>query len=276
MAEIINILTFHHVHPQADTLTVPPELLERTLRHLSKRYRFISQDEFSRALLEGAALPPHPLLLTFDDGYLDNFLYAYPILKKLGIPAIVFAITGLVRESGEIRTRMPGFRSHKALDRNPDPAYFVTTAEMREMEGSGLVTFESHTVTHCSCRDKSAEEVLRELEESHRFIEAFSTPREHYGFCWPKGRYDAVALEAIRHSPYDWAVSTIDGSWSRGDDRYTIRRIDASSWDGSEARYLRRLERKLSIYSLPYLSRAYTRFREYRIRRKRARKHSRD
>ena len=56
-------------------------------------WRGIGLDEAEAFLLEGAPLPPRSLLITFDDGYLDNYVYAWPILRKYGHKGVVFAVT---------------------------------------------------------------------------------------------------------------------------------------------------------------------------------------
>lgn len=56
-------------------------------------WRGIGLDEAEGFLLKGAPLPPRSLLITFDDGYLDNYVYAWPILRKYGHKGVVFAVT---------------------------------------------------------------------------------------------------------------------------------------------------------------------------------------
>ncbi|WP_456382692.1 polysaccharide deacetylase family protein [Hydrogenimonas sp.] len=270
MNDIVNILTFHHVSPHRDIMTIPPDIFEKTVARLSERYTFISYEAFRAFCFEGKPLPKKPILLTFDDGYLDNFLFAFPILKKYGIPAVLFVVTGMVERADRNRKELPCIKSHKELERNPDPRLFVNTSEIRTMESSGLMEIESHTVTHFVCKGKPFETVYEEMERSFDFIRTHTRPKERYGFCWPRGAFDETALEAIEKSPYDFAFSTIDGAFHRGDDLYTIRRVDCSSYDGDPDRYFARIRRKLAIYSNPLISRLYSDFREYRIRKKRA------
>lgn len=269
MANNVTIVTFHHIHPHPDRMTIPPELLEKVLQKMGKNHHFISYKDFIEFLFHNKRLPKKPLLLTFDDGYLDNYIYAFPILKKLKVPAVIFAITGMVETSDTCRDTMPPFKSHIDLDKNPDPAYFINTAEIEAMKKSGLVEIESHTVSHMTCRNLPYETVLKELEDSYRFITSHTRPKEVHGFCWPKGQFDETALKAIEVSPYAFAFSTTEGAYYRDDPLYTIRRIDCSAFDGNETKYLKRIQRKLAIYSMPILSKLYTEFREYRIQRKR-------
>ena len=270
MPDPVAILTFHHVLPEKDTLTIPPELFEALILFLKDHYNIISYQTFIEHLFDNKRLPGRSVLLTFDDGYLDNYLYAYPVLARHQVPAVIFAVTGQIRASDDCRTSLPFTLSHRELNRKPKPELFLNTAEIKAMESSGLVTIESHTRSHLVCSHQPYETVARELSDSFTFIKEHTTPRDRYGFCWPKGAYDDVALEAFSDSPYTFAFSTTEGAYHTGDDLRTIRRIDCSSWNGNQEEYLGRLRRKLRIYTTPLLSQWYSSFREYRIRQKRA------
>ncbi len=67
---------------------------EKQIVYLSRRYRVISLRELGGALNRGASIPAKTAVITFDDGYRDNYLKAYPILRKHGVPATIFLATG--------------------------------------------------------------------------------------------------------------------------------------------------------------------------------------
>ncbi|WP_281950396.1 polysaccharide deacetylase family protein [Nitrosophilus kaiyonis] len=268
MSNIVNILTFHHINPNRDILTIPPELLEKLIINLKKNYNFISYKDFIDFIFKNKNLPKKSILLTFDDGYLDNFIYAYPILKKYNIPAVIFIITGFIKDERINRNKLPYFKIHKELDRLPDKNLFLNINEIETMKESGLIDFDSHTVNHFVCKNKEYEDIYNEMINSYKFIKNIET-KEYYGFCWPRGAFDDIALKAIKNSPYTFAFSTIDGAFHKGDDLYTIKRIDCSSWNGNEKDYIDRVNRKLSIYSNPLISKIYSNFREFRIKIKR-------
>jgi peptidoglycan/xylan/chitin deacetylase (PgdA/CDA1 family) len=256
----ISIITFHHVHPNQDRLTVPPALFETALEEVSKRYTIISYDRFKNILFGNTKITARrQVLVTFDDGYLNNYLYAYPVIKKLQIPIVIFLVTGLIATADRMRSTMESIE-HKILWRNPDPQYFLNTAEIQNMLRSGLVSFASHSHSHLSCKNQVAEVLSKEFMESSRFLQHMGFDAPPYGFCWPRGEYDHNALRIIGDSPFTFAFSTIDGGWQRGDEVYTIRRIDCSSFSGDVADYLSRLKRKLLIYSTPIFGRWYSLF----------------
>jgi peptidoglycan/xylan/chitin deacetylase (PgdA/CDA1 family) len=263
MLNPITIITFHHISPERDHLTVPPQLLETTLLELKKRYTFISYDEFKHIAYSDMPIPNRHALVTLDDGYLDNYLYAFPILRKLSVPTVVFIVTGHVKESNRCRNSM-SFVKHKILKKHPDPNYFINTKELAQMHKSGLMAFASHTDTHLICRDKSEAELSREFEISHKKLKSWINDDPPYGFCWPAGVFDDKALTAIAQSPYKFAFSTRDGGWYRGDNLFTIRRIDCSSYSGDPRDYSFRLKKKLWIYSSKIIGRWYRTFKDIR------------
>jgi len=83
--------------------------------------------------------------VTFDDGYLDNWVHAFPVLKKLGVKAAMYLVTSLVERQALPRE---GVAVSDTRRRERDPGGFLSWAEARAMADSGLVTFGSHTHTH--------------------------------------------------------------------------------------------------------------------------------
>ena len=84
VASIVPVLMYHHVRPGAGMIATTPEHFEDQLRWLAKNgYTTLTAAQFARHL-QGEGVPRKSVLLTFDDGYLDNWVYAYPLLKKHG------------------------------------------------------------------------------------------------------------------------------------------------------------------------------------------------
>lgn len=98
------ILRYHSVSTAADGthlcldpgLAVGPEHFDRQCTYLRKHYRVIGLDEMVDRLLSGDALPPRAVALTFDDGYLDNYTRAFPILLRHGLSATFYVSTGCI------------------------------------------------------------------------------------------------------------------------------------------------------------------------------------
>lgn len=99
--ERLTVLAYHRIidasPPSFDlyrpNVSATPEMFERHIAYIVKHFNVISLEMLQDFLLTGQALPRRPLLITFDDGYLDNYTNAYPILRRYKLPAVIFLIT---------------------------------------------------------------------------------------------------------------------------------------------------------------------------------------
>jgi peptidoglycan/xylan/chitin deacetylase (PgdA/CDA1 family) len=98
VANSIPVLMYHHVSSSAGPLTISPENFESQIRWLARNgYVTLTADEFAR-FLHGFPMPRKSVLLTFDDGYLDNYVHAHPILLRYVMNAVMFLVTGRVHD----------------------------------------------------------------------------------------------------------------------------------------------------------------------------------
>jgi peptidoglycan/xylan/chitin deacetylase (PgdA/CDA1 family) len=92
------ILLYHQISPDQDNLfftkPVSPQSFEKQLEDFSRTYELLPLDKLAYYIQQRKPLPKKALAITLDDGYKDNYLYAYPILKKYHAPATVFLATG--------------------------------------------------------------------------------------------------------------------------------------------------------------------------------------
>lgn len=92
------ILVYHRVHPAPGPFMidpVPPDRFDAQMRHLARAYRPLPLAELLQRSREGT-VPAGAVAVTFDDGYADNAAHAFPILKRHGIPATIFLVTGCI------------------------------------------------------------------------------------------------------------------------------------------------------------------------------------
>ncbi len=87
---------------------------ESLVIHLAANYDVLSMDEVVECLQTGASLPPFPLVITFDDGFDSNYKLAYPILKRYGLPAIIYLATQFVDEKIPIWVDRVDYAMHRA------------------------------------------------------------------------------------------------------------------------------------------------------------------
>ena len=146
------VFMYHNIRPDAErtpdesiAFSVTPEAFEKQVKYLlSKGYTFIGLEEMENSFQKQVKFPPKPVMITFDDGYLNNYKYVFPILKKYNIKAVIFLI------AAQIGT-------------NPN---LMTWEQVLEMQKSGLVSFGSHGLNHKNIRRTEEALALQELKES--------------------------------------------------------------------------------------------------------------
>ncbi len=140
------ILTYHRVYPGHH---IDPETFEYQMRIIRERFQMLTLDEavqFARGQLE---LKKDGAAITFDDGWADNFIYAYPILKKYGVPATIFTPTSFI---GENQANREGWRAKndgaaiEELAKSGASDQFLNWNEIKNMQP--LVRVEAHGHTH--------------------------------------------------------------------------------------------------------------------------------
>lgn len=206
-ARAVPVLMYHHVTPNPGLVTVRPEIFRAQMAWLAERgYRSISCAELA-GFLAGAALPEKSVLITFDDGYLDNYVHAHPVLREYGLHAALFLVTGWLGD-GPVRPhagsagadgglpQCPNHREATALIRggNADLA-MLRWSEVAAMAAAGTFEFHSHTHRHIRWDREIADPEARraaladDLAESRATLAARIGASDH--LCWPQGYHDA-------------------------------------------------------------------------------------
>lgn len=124
-------------------------LFERKIDFLLRQgYQFIFHEELYQYMDNGTALPSKTLMLTFDDGYLDNWVIVYPILKRKGVKFTIYVSQEFVDPVESCRPTFEDVRIGKCCFEDLSILGYLSWSEMRAMESSGLVDIQSHTSTH--------------------------------------------------------------------------------------------------------------------------------
>lgn len=258
----VPVLMYHHVSAhKGDMVSVTPEVFEGQMRQMKEAgYRCLDSSELLDVISGDYSPEDRCLAITFDDGYLDNFVYAFPVLKKYGMKAIMFVVTGWVdgalKEGRKRGALVDAFkkdppthdRCKGLIEQSSFSLVSIDWDMAAEMKASGLVEIGSHTKSHRSVNRLSREEVTDELQGSKRRI------TERLGscdtLCWPKGRFTPEASDIARSLGYKAVFTTRPGVVKTGSDPFAIERIvtrDSASW----------LEKRLRIYTSPVFSRLY-------------------
>jgi peptidoglycan/xylan/chitin deacetylase (PgdA/CDA1 family) len=213
------VLNYHKVDHMNHSLSVQPPDFEQQMAFLKDNgYHTITPHEMYMAFTDGAPLPSNPVLITFDDGYADNYTYAYPILKKYGMKAAIFVITSLMGKPG-----------------------YLTWGQAAEMEASGVVSIESHTVNHGSLTELTDEQVRYELTEAKHDIEQ-RLGKEVEFLAYPTGAYNLHIASLVQEAGYKGAFTVRYGNMDRSANFYAIERVPIFHTSDTFASFLERLK----------------------------------
>jgi len=196
----IPILMYHAIADKPTTsntnLFVRPAEMEAQLKYLSENgYQTITFED-----LDYIGSYTKPIMLTFDDGYSDNYDILFPLLKKYNQKATIFMISNAV------------------WDRE-----FCNAEELKEMADSGHVSVQSHTVNHLNLTTLKKETLQYELTESITAIEDI-TGKPVIALCYPIGHNNA-AVRAAAAEHYRYAVTISSGKFVCGDDMMSMKRV---------------------------------------------------
>ena len=152
--QIVPMVMFHSVGLEAldweyHHIAEPVRAFEAKIAALSKAgFNFITWEELSQYIRGEAEIDLPAIVLTFDDGYLDNWVYAYPILKKYGAKGTIFVSPDFVDSGEQCRFNLDDVNNGRCSPDQLQPAGFLNWEEMRQMERSGVIDIQSHASTH--------------------------------------------------------------------------------------------------------------------------------
>ncbi len=169
----LRVLMYHKVSADGtrDFLTVPVEDLRRQFNHLlAEGYTPVLLSDLVKFVQHKQALPLKPVLITFDDGYRDNYTVMYPLLKELGMKANIFLVPTYVMEA----------------EANRDPQY-LNLQELQKMD-KALVEFGLHSYQHRNYKELTTRQVDDDLIQAQAWLTAHSIPFQPC-LAFPYGAY---------------------------------------------------------------------------------------
>jgi GT2 family glycosyltransferase/peptidoglycan/xylan/chitin deacetylase (PgdA/CDA1 family) len=218
------VLAFHAVSDLSDDPVlaeygVPPERFAEHLDALAQAgWRFVDLDTLLAALDGRAEMPARALLVTFDDAYLDLLSDAAPLLAERGIPAVAFALAGLIGGTNEW-DRPLGARELRLLD----------AEGLRALPASGI-EIGSHGMNHKQLPKLDPAEADREIRESAEKLEALGPSRPR-AFSYPHGEWSQEVAATAQGCGYEVAFTVTPGAVERGCNRYALPRIEVLASD---------------------------------------------
>jgi len=130
-------------------LSCPVNTFESHLRALRwAKYTAISLQHLYGYMANGQEIPSRSVVLTFDDGYLDNWVYAYPLIKKYRMHGTIFVNPDFVDPVESPRPNLEDVWKGHISSKDLPTSGFLSWREMREMEKSGCIDIQSHGMTH--------------------------------------------------------------------------------------------------------------------------------
>jgi len=184
-------------------LSVSPNLFARHLDSmLEAGYQTISLYELTMHLTIGAPLPVKPVVITFDDGYLDSYENAYPLLLERGMTATFFVSPEF------IEFQRPEYANWNML---------------REMYASGM-SIEAHGLNHRSLKNRDVDFLAWQALASIQAIEREIGRRPRF-VSYPAGEYDNLTIEVFQNSHFWAGVTTVQGTTQRSETLFRLQRV---------------------------------------------------
>ena len=198
----VPVLNYHQVNNKFNTvLTMKPANFDEQMKYLHDNdYHSITLEQFDAYMRGEGDLPDRPVLITFDDGYVDNYENAYPILKKYHMRGTIFLIINLMNTPG-----------------------YLTWDQVKEMSADGM-EFGSHTISHKPLTSFDRAGVRHELQDSKDIIEKMTGKPCHF-IAFPEGKYNDMVMEETRGAGYRYAFTVETGRDFPWDDPYDLDRV---------------------------------------------------
>lgn len=214
----IPVLMYHSIdYEKNNELRIPKEQFRGQMQYLKDNgYTTLTLNELYSFFENNMPVPDKSVVLTFDDGYADNYKNAFPIIKEFGFKATVFMITDTVDKNGA----------------------YLNSTQLKEMNAYGF-DVESHTLDHEELNKQSYAQQLNELKKSKLFLEKLLNKQVSY-IAYPVGKYNKETVKAAKESGYKMAFTT-NGTWSdKTDGIYTLDRVYISA-EAPMSEFIRRL-----------------------------------
>mgnify|MGYP001616390527 CR=1 FL=1 len=203
------ILMYHRFGYGEGSLFVTPENFERQMSYLKRRnYNVVSLRELVERIRVHEGFAPRTVAITIDDGYRDNYTYAYMALKKNNFPATIFLAVNSVGNDKD----------------------FITWAEARDLLKDNIA-LGSHTRNHAYLPSITSDAVLAdEIAGSKKIIEKNTgVPAPH--LCYPTGGFTEKVKHMAREAGYEAAFTTNRGMRGSYQDLYELKRIKVTNSD---------------------------------------------
>lgn len=197
----VPVLYYHSVEDVADNdAKVTPGKLKTDMEYIKANYTAVTLKDLYKHLAENAPIPKNALVITFDDGYQNNYTAAMPILEELGLKATLFCI---------------------GKDLNGE--YYLAPDGIKAMSDS-VFDVESHTISHPHMPEMSYDGQLKEFTDSKSLLEGI-TGKTLIATCYPFGEYNDDTIKSAQDAGFKMSFTMKPGLADRGDNIMALDRI---------------------------------------------------
>lgn len=207
----VPILMYHHLADLPSnaselnlTWTVAPKNFDAQMSWLAEHnFHTISMRQLVAYLKQRQPLPSKPIVISFDDGWEEQYVVAYPILRQYNLSGTFFVYTNPI-----------------------DHKLFLTWAQLQEMTAAGM-DIQAHTLTHPHLRTLAPDAAFKEIADSKAILEK-RLNKPVTAFAYPFGEYNAAVIDLVKRAGFDSAVTLAAGYKQRADELFTLHRIRIS------------------------------------------------
>ena len=197
----IPVLMYHKVGDDKDNdAVIREDLFREQMKFLKDNgYNPLTMDQLYDYVVNGAAVPEKPVVLTFDDGYADTYSIVYPIMKEYGFPATVFI------NPGDVGTRL-------------------TWDQVREMHKNGI-TISNHGFQHIEMGQLSETKQIENITKAQEALAKEVGIKDNPWFCYPYGDKNEFTDSASKKAGIKMGMAMKSGWAHTGDNPYNILRV---------------------------------------------------
>ena len=188
-------------------------ILEKKLR---KQFEYLKKNNYKTITFSNLteAIEGKNVILTFDDGYADNYTLLFPLLKEYGFTAVIFLVTREHENTWGIKEGEPAIP-------------LLTKPQIVEMDNYGI-EFGGHTCSHPHLASLSEETAKQEITDCKKDLQNL-LGKPVLSFAYPFGEVNHRLKNHVKEAGYKYAVATFSGAYSMGEDFLQIRRIEVAS-----------------------------------------------
>lgn len=231
------VVLFHRVDPRlgGNPISCTPDEFRDWCGFLRRYFEVVSLSTLVEKLQNGDRIDLHAVI-TFDDGYLDNFTFAAPELEQQGLPACFYVATEFLESD-----HVPFWD-----DDLPFRPEWMSWENVRSLAQRGFEVG-SHTLHHVDLARVDANTAEREISESRdRLTRELGTPVRHFSYPFGgRDNFNEARRETVRREGYESCVSAYGGLVGQNDDVFRIERIPISPWFVSPYHFLTDMVREV-------------------------------